>query len=89
MPTGGSLVVRTGRDPDDVGGVVISVEDAGEGMDARHAERAFDEFYTTKAQGSGLGLAFVRRVAQAHGGDVSLSSKVGVGTIVRVRLSAS
>ena len=89
MPTGGSLVVRTGRDPDDVGGVVISVEDAGEGMDARHAERAFDEFYTTKAQGSGRGLAFVRRVAQAHGGDVSLSSKVGVGTIVRVRLSAS
>lgn len=90
MPRGGTLTVRTlpaigSTDR----GVVISVEDAGEGMDKRRVERAFDEFYTTKPQGSGLGLAFVRRVAQAHGGDVSLTSRVGVGTIVRMRLSAS
>jgi signal transduction histidine kinase len=90
MPDGGTLVVRTERAAGtDATGVVISVEDAGAGMDARHAERAFDDFYTTKATGSGLGLAFVRRVAQAHGGDVSLSSRVGVGTVVRMRLAAS
>lgn len=90
MPAGGTLVVRTERAAGSTeSGVVISVEDAGEGMDARHAERAFDDFYTTKAHGSGLGLAFVRRVAQAHGGEVSLSSRVGIGTIVRMRLSAS
>jgi two-component system sensor histidine kinase HydH len=57
-------------------------------MDVRRAERAFDDFYTTKATGTGLGLAFVRRVAQAHGGDASLSSRLGVGTTVRVRLPA-
>jgi signal transduction histidine kinase len=90
MPNGGALTVRTERaDGFAQGGIVVSVEDAGEGMDARHAERAFDDFYTTKANGSGLGLAFARRVAQAHGGDASLSSRVGAGTIVRLRMSAS
>ena len=48
-------------------------------MDARTRERAFDDFYTTKATGSGLGLAFVRRVVEAHGGEVSLTSKEGAG----------
>jgi signal transduction histidine kinase len=40
----------------------------------------------TKAKGSGLGLAFVRRVAIAHGGNVSLVSRSGVGTAVELRL---
>jgi signal transduction histidine kinase len=57
-------------------------------MDARRAERAFDDFYTTKATGSGLGLAFVRRVALAHGGSVSLTSRPGEGTRVELRLPA-
>jgi two-component system, NtrC family, sensor histidine kinase HydH len=67
----------------------VSVEDTGEGMDARTRERAFDEFFTTKATGSGLGLAFVRRVVEAHGGEVSLTSREGRGTIVSLRLPAS
>jgi signal transduction histidine kinase len=67
-------------------GVTLSVEDAGMGMSARTRERAMDDFYTTKATGSGLGLAFVRRVAEAHGGDVSLWSKEGAGTTVRLFL---
>jgi signal transduction histidine kinase len=67
-------------------GVLLSVEDGGNGMSARTRERALDDFFTTKATGSGLGLAFVRRVAEAHGGDVSLVSKEGAGTIVRLFL---
>jgi signal transduction histidine kinase len=67
-------------------GVMLSVEDAGQGMSARTRERALDDFFTTKATGSGLGLAFVRRVAEAHGGDVSLVSKEGAGTTVRMFL---
>ena len=47
----------------------VWVKDDGAGMDARVRERAFDEFYTTKTTGTGLGLAFVGRVAEAHGGD--------------------
>jgi signal transduction histidine kinase len=67
-------------------GVLLSVEDAGNGMSARTRERAFDDFFTTKATGSGLGLAFVRRVAEAHGGDVSFVSKEGAGTTARLFL---
>jgi signal transduction histidine kinase len=85
MPKGGTIVVRTERAKG--GDVVISVEDSGEGMDARKAERALDDFFTTKPQGSGLGLAFVRRVAEAHRGEVTLTSEVGIGTVVRLRLS--
>jgi two-component system, NtrC family, sensor histidine kinase HydH len=88
MPQGGTLTVRTQREASDGAGVVLSVEDTGEGMDARARERAFDEFFTTKATGSGLGLAFVRRVVEAHGGEVSLTSREGRGTIVRLRLPA-
>ncbi len=87
MPDGGSLVVRTRREISSAGiaSVVVAVSDTGEGMDARHAERAFDDFYTTKTSGSGLGLAFVRRVALAHGGDAALQSKRGAGTTVEMR----
>jgi len=83
MPDGGTIVVRTAVDASDV---VLSVEDDGCGMDARTRERAFDDFFTTKAHGSGLGLAFVQRIVDAHGGRVSLGSEPGRGTVVRVWL---
>lgn len=86
MPRGGRLTVRTEAGTPERGGVTVLVEDTGEGMDARAQERAFDEFFTTKAEGSGLGLPFVRRVIDAHGGEVSLSSREGVGTRVSIAL---
>ncbi|MBN8229113.1 two-component sensor histidine kinase [Corallococcus macrosporus] len=86
MPSGGTLTVRTRQDGD---ALEVEVEDTGSGMDARTRERAFDDFYTTKATGSGLGLAFVRRVAEAHGGTASLTSGEGRGTILRLRLPAA
>ncbi|MDC0713471.1 ATP-binding protein [Stigmatella sp. ncwal1] len=88
MPRGGTLTVRTRREGPEGRSVVLCVEDTGEGMDARTRERAFDEFFTTKASGSGLGLAFVRRVVEAHGGEVSLTSREGHGTILLLRLPA-
>ena len=75
MPGGGS---RT--EP----GVSISVSDNGPGMEARVLEQAWDEFFTTKAQGSGLGLAFVRRVAEAHRGTAHFDSLLGCGSTVRL-----
>jgi signal transduction histidine kinase len=85
MPNGGTLTVRAGLEPQG-GEAFISVQDTGEGMDARTRERAFDDFYTTKATGSGMGLAFVRRVVEAHGGAVSLTSAEGEGTTVHLSL---
>jgi signal transduction histidine kinase len=83
MPEGGSIVLGVKRSGD---AVLVRVEDDGEGMDPRRAARAFEDFFTTKAQGSGLGLAFVRRVVEAHGGEVTLASRLGVGTTVELRL---
>ncbi len=83
----GSVTLRTARSGEsEPPGVVISVEDTGAGMDARTQERAFDEFFTTKPTGSGLGLPFVRRVVEAHGGTVSIASRQRRGTVVRIRL---
>lgn len=88
MPEGGVLTVSTKASTINGGGegVSISVSDTGCGMNARQRERAFDDFYTTKAEGSGLGLAFVRRVVEAHGGEVKLISALGKGTTVRIEL---
>jgi signal transduction histidine kinase len=83
----GSVTVSTGLCPGSVQpAVFIRVADTGVGMDARTRERAFDEFFTTKPRGSGLGLSFVRRVAEAHGGAVSIDSQVGRGTVVSLLL---
>jgi signal transduction histidine kinase len=68
--------------------VRIYVKDDGPGMDVRTRERAFDEFYTTKATGSGLGLAFVGRVAEAHGGRARIDGEKGVGTTVAIEIPA-
>lgn len=85
MPQGGTVTVRTGlEDKLEPARVFLDVQDTGEGMDPRTRERAFDDFFTTKATGSGLGLAFVRRVVEAHGGEVRLTSKEGSGTTLRL-----
>lgn len=80
---GGAIVVGARRDG---ARVELSVADDGPGMDARTLERADQDFFTTKADGSGLGLAFARRVAEAHGGALAIESASGRGTTVRLRL---
>jgi signal transduction histidine kinase len=66
--------------------VHVSVQDTGSGMDARQRERAIDEFYTTKARGSGLGLTLAKRVAEAHGGTLRIQSHPDQGTTVTFEL---
>jgi signal transduction histidine kinase len=84
MPRGGTVSVQTAirRARGRVVGASLAVHDCGAGMDARQSARAFEDFFTTKPHGTGLGLAFTKRVVEAHGGRLTLSSKVGVGTSV-------
>ena len=70
-------------------GALLEVTDAGQGMDAEAAARAFDRFYRgghdgKDAHGSGLGLSIVQAIAAAHGGHAMLKSAPGVGTSVQV-----
>jgi two-component system sensor histidine kinase HydH len=87
MPEGGELHASTkrvaGRTSDRV---QIAIRDTGMGMDVRTKERALDDFFTTKPQGSGLGLAFIARVVEAHGGTLRLDSREGRGTTVQLEL---
>ncbi|MFL5307057.1 MAG: sensor histidine kinase [Polyangia bacterium] len=84
-PKDATVIVRTAlSSARQMPGVLVSVEDKGAGMSARVRERALDDFFTTKETGTGLGLPFVRRVAEAHGGEISLISKDGAGTVVRM-----
>lgn len=61
------------------GYALISVRDNGKGIDKELADKIFEPFYTSRAQGTGLGLAVVKSVANAHQGDVKLVSKSGEG----------
>ncbi|HAU1190474.1 TPA: sensor histidine kinase [Legionella pneumophila] len=70
----------------DDSGIQISVEDNGNGMSEEVRAQAFSPFYTTKAQGTGLGLAVVFAVVKAHGGRVTLESTEGIGTQVTIYL---
>jgi signal transduction histidine kinase len=50
----------------------VSVRDNGPGLDAEQKRRVFDPFYTTKAKGTGLGMAIAKRIVEAHGGQIAV-----------------
>ncbi|KGJ90274.1 sensor histidine kinase [Thalassotalea sp. ND16A] len=66
--------------------IYIHVKDNGCGIDETEVENIFEPFYTSKVQGTGLGLAVVKSVAKAHHGDVSLVSKQGEGADFCIKL---
>lgn len=63
-------------------GVVCALSDDGEGMSAAACARATDPFFTTRAQGTGLGLALTRQILEDHGGEVQISSEPGQGAVI-------
>jgi signal transduction histidine kinase len=91
LPGGGTLAVRA---QSNARHIELSVSDTGRGIPANDLEHIFTPFFTTKANGgnstecsgSGVGLAFCRRVVQAHSGDISVTSQPGKGTTFRIRL---
>jgi signal transduction histidine kinase len=66
--------------------VTIAIDDTGVGMSEQTLSRAFDLFFTTKSQGTGLGMAIARSTVTLHGGELSVESAPGQGTRVRVTL---
>ncbi len=88
MPGGGTLTV-TARGADGAGGagaVVIEVRDDGSGIDPDVMPRLFEPYFSTRSGGTGLGLAIARRAIEEHGGSVTIESRRGEGTVVRLRL---
>jgi signal transduction histidine kinase len=68
---------------------VVDIVDTGPGIPPEHHERLFTPFFTTKARGTGLGLATVRRIAEAHDGEVHVVQTGPRGTVMRVSLPTS
>jgi signal transduction histidine kinase len=66
--------------------VQVEVTDDGPGMPSDVADHVFDPFFTTKAKGSGLGLSIVRKIVDAHDGQIDLKTAPGRGTTIRVTL---
>jgi len=81
MPEGGELrvggrVVPGGGSPH----LQLWISDTGQGIADTDLPQIFEPFFSTKAEGSGIGLALVYRVVQDHGGQIEVRSRPGAGT---------
>ena len=63
------------------------VEDTGCGMDEQTQARIFDPFFSTKAQGTGLGLPLTHQIVDEHGGEITCRSQQGIGTVFEITLN--
>ena len=81
----GLITIRTSSD--DIS-VFIEVKDNGQGMSEDTLQKVFDPFFTTKdpGKGTGLGLSVSQKIIQDHGGSLTASSAVGVGSIFKISL---
>jgi signal transduction histidine kinase len=71
MPDGGTLVITS---YENARGFEVEVADSGPGLTDEAKRRAFEPFYSTKENGTGLGLAYVHHVAESHGGSVTVAN---------------
>jgi len=83
MPMGGELIVRTRRQGNSV---ELSVTDTGVGMAPGDLERCFELYYSTKRDGTGLGLSTTKRIVEEHGGRIHVISEPGRGTSFSILL---
>lgn len=89
MESGGVLTATAGVDPSDAGKIVIEIRDTGTGIPADRLTGIFEEFWTSKPRGIGLGLAIARRIAELHGGRLEVKSVLSQGTRFTVVLPCS
>ena len=83
MPDGGTLTITAAVDGNKT---TIKVSDNGHGISKEELPRIFEPFFTSKARGSGLGLALCRKIVEDHGGSIEVQSTVGQGTSVVITI---
>jgi two-component system, sporulation sensor kinase E len=83
--TGGTLTVTTGAEDEFV---FVRFTDTGPGIESESLGKVFDPFYSTRDDGTGLGLTIVHRIVDEHGGHIELTSDPGKGTAFTVHLPA-
>ena len=83
MSDGGDLMIRTNRQDKDA---IIQVSDTGSGIAADKLHIIFDAYYSSRPQGSGLGLPTAKRIVEEHNGTISVDSVPGKGTLFTITL---
>jgi PAS domain S-box-containing protein len=83
MPGGGKLTVSAFADD---GAIAVRVSDMGTGIHEDFKDKLFKPLFTGKAKGTGLGLAVVKRIVDAHGGEIIVESELGKGSTFTVKL---
>lgn len=83
MPNGGKLTIAINRTEQFI---AIAVQDTGIGISNENVQRIFNPFFTTKAQGQGLGLAVCKRLVEAQGGQITVKSELGKGSTFKITL---
>lgn len=86
MHDGGTLSVATRHHGETV---ELEISDTGRGIGEEEATKIFEPFYTTKEQGLGLGMPYVKRIVDQHGGKVRVNSRLGEGTTISLALPAA
>jgi PAS domain S-box-containing protein len=83
MPKGGRLTINGSRGDDSI---TVGVQDTGVGIAPENLEKVFTPFFTTKAKGQGLGLAVCKRLTEAQGGTITVTSQVGEGSTFTLKI---
>jgi signal transduction histidine kinase len=83
MSSGGELMIRTNKRAKDA---VIQISDTGTGISPDKLPHIFEAYFTSRPQGSGLGLPTAKKIIEAHKGSISVNSEPGKGTSFEIRL---
>ncbi|MHC4477824.1 MAG: sensor histidine kinase [Planctomycetota bacterium] len=83
MSDGGELIVRTDRREN---GAIIQVSDTGSGIEADKLPHIFEAYYSSRPQGTGLGLSTAKKIVEEHNGTITADSEVGKGTSFTIKL---
>lgn len=91
VPAGGAVVISTKLHEEGTKSAACEIRfrDTGPGIDPEVLQQVFEPFYTTKTDGTGLGLAVTKRIIENHDGTLTIESEPGAGTTVIVRLPMS